>query len=520
MSLTLSGPPVRTAAPAPPFPATPPSGRRRPSLDTWIRIGLVVAAVTVQAVNIAGFPALGDDEGTYLAQAWAVQEGLGLAHYTYWYDHPPVGWLQLAALSWIPALLLPEHLAVGNGRVVMLVFTAVSVALLYTLARRLTLPRWAAALAGLLFTLSPLAVTLQRQIYLDNIAVSWMLAAMVLAVSPRRYLWHHAAAGFCAAVAVLSKETMLIALPALLVLLWQGTHPATRKFSLVGFAALFGLTGVLYPLFALLRTELLPGADHVSLVDGIAFQLTRPGSGTFLDADSGARLIVESWLYYDAILVVAGLACAVGALAIRTMRGPALAVLLFAVMAMRPGYLPGMYVVQALPFLALCIAGVAAAVVGFVLTYRARPDTTGRLLRGGAVAVLAAGAIALVVPPWVAGDRTAMTADLNDNVHAAVAHLAAMPDPQGTNVIVDDAIWLDLVRAGYRPGDGAVWFYKLDLDPAVTIPGGVHYVVSTPIIRASTTGLPRVVRALENSVPVATFGAGGDRVEIRRVLEP
>lgn len=397
MSLTLSRPPLRTtpgrAAKAPP----------RLSVDTWVRLGLVAAAVVVQGVNIAGFPALGDDEGTYLAQAWAVREGLGLAHYTYWYDHPPVGWLQIAALSWLPGLLVPGELAVGAGRLVMPVFTAISVALLYTLARRLELPRSAAALAGALCTLSPLAVTLQRQIYLDNIAATWMLAAMVLALSPCRYLWHHAAAGFCAAIAVLSKETMLIALPPLLLLLWQGTHPTTRKFSLVGFCSVFGLTGVLYPLFAVLRNELVPGAGHVSLVDGIVFQLTRPGSGTFLDADSGARLIVESWLYYDAVLVVAGLVCALPALAVRRLRGPALAVVLFALTAMRPGYLPGMYVVQMLPFLALCVAGVAAVVVGFVLTGPAR---VAGWVRRGAVAVLAAVALALVVRPgWTATAR-------------------------------------------------------------------------------------------------------------------
>ena len=38
-----------------------------------------------------------DDEGTYTAQAYAVEHFGELAHYTYWYDHPPLGWLQIAA---------------------------------------------------------------------------------------------------------------------------------------------------------------------------------------------------------------------------------------------------------------------------------------------------------------------------------------------------------------------------------------------------------------------------------------
>src|SRR5205823_5704919 len=151
-----------------------------------------------------------------------------------------------------------------------------------------------AALAGAMFVFSPLAVTLQRQLFLDNIAVVWILAAFVLALSPRRNLWHHVAAGLCAAVAVLSKETMLIVLPALVLALWQGTHPTPRKFSLVGFVSVLGLVGLTYPLYALLNGELFPGEGHVSLVGGILFQFQREGSGSFLFDGTDSRAIVES----------------------------------------------------------------------------------------------------------------------------------------------------------------------------------------------------------------------------------
>src|SRR5262245_57477783 len=72
----------------------------------------VAAALTVilgvQGWNITNYPSLSDDEGTYLAQAWAVRQGMGLAQYTFWYDHPPLGWIQIAAFSWLPGLLSPE----------------------------------------------------------------------------------------------------------------------------------------------------------------------------------------------------------------------------------------------------------------------------------------------------------------------------------------------------------------------------------------------------------------------------
>lgn len=496
---------------------------RRPSkpIDVWVMLALAVIALVVHGLNIAGYPAVGDDEGTYLAQAWAVQHGEGLAPYTYWYDHPPLGWLQIAALSWIPATFLPGPLAVANARVLMLPVAAISVCLLYVFGRRLTLPRWAAALGSLLFALSPLAVTLQRQIYLDNIAVVWMLGAFVLALSPKRHLWHHVAAGCCAAVAILSKETMLVVLPALFVALWQGSHPSTRKFSIVGFLTLLGLVGVLYPLYALLNNELIPGPGHVSLVGGILFQFQRAGSGSFLDPTSASRAILNSWLYYDKVVLTAGVVAGlIAMITLRRLRAPALAVLLLLGMAMRPGYLPAMYVIQALPFLALCIAGVLAASVKVVLHKGPLQDGVWHWVRIGVVAVVMAGLTAVVVPGWVDGDRVAMTRQSNTEFRQVVDALTVLPHNKNTKVLVDDAIWLDLVHAGYQPGQGAIWFYKLDLDPAVKLANGWHdldYIVATPIVRESMNGLPTVTDAMKGSTVVQTFGTGDERIELRSI---
>ncbi len=92
----------------------------------WSAVLVGVVILVVNAWNITGYPGLSDDEGTYLAQAWAVRNGSGLAHYTYWYDHPPFGWIQLAGLSWLPPMLLPDALAVAAGRLAMLPVFAVT----------------------------------------------------------------------------------------------------------------------------------------------------------------------------------------------------------------------------------------------------------------------------------------------------------------------------------------------------------------------------------------------------------
>ncbi|MET9152717.1 phospholipid carrier-dependent glycosyltransferase [Streptomyces griseoflavus] len=523
-----------------PVPAGGPAGRTRPpgrlrsSRSDLILCGvLLVVILVVQGWNIGDYPTLSDDEGTYLAQAWAVQEGRGLAHYTYWYDHPPLGWIQLAVLTWIPAVISPESMTVGTMRGVMLLISGVSAVLVHVLGRRLALPRWAAGLGMLIFGLSPLSVVLQREIFLDNLAVMWTLLAFTLAASPSRHLWHHFGAGVAAAVGVLTKETMLVVLPALFVTAWRHSHRDTRKFALTGAVTACALIGLSYPLFALLKGELFPGSGHVSLWDGVVYQMTRPGSGFVLDEGSGSWGVLQSWLYYDRVLPLGGLAGALLLLATwrwsvtaRALAGPALTVAILAALALRPdGYLPAMYIIQALPFLALVLAGGTAGVAHAVLR-RGRQATGGRPPTWSRYAL--AGALALaaclhVVPRWYEGARTAVTTEANAPYRAASAWMATeVADPADTRVLVDDAMWLDLVHAGYRPGPGVIWFYKADLDPAVTdtLPNGwrdIDYVVASPTVRRDAKDLPNVAGAIAHSQPVAVFGTGEDRIEIRRV---
>ncbi|MEQ4301996.1 glycosyltransferase family 39 protein [Plantactinospora sp. B6F1] len=507
-----------------------PAGRHRlrgwrPGVDFLLVSALLVVVLSVQAWNISGFPNVTDDEGTYLAQAWAVREGLGLAHYTYWYDHPPLGWIQLAALSWLPALLMPDQLAVVTGRVAMLPVTGASLVLVYLFCRRLGLARWTGAVAVLGYGLSPLAVTMQRQIYLDSFAVPWMLGAFVLVLSPRRHLWHHVAAGAAAGVAVLSKETIVIVLPALVVALWRGTAPGgVRPFSFAGFFTGLLLVSIGYPLYALLKNELVPGPGHVSLLGALRFQLQdRAGSGSVFTAGSDAREVLDSWLFYDPVLIYAGILAGLLALAVRRLRPVAVAVTLLLVVALRPnGYLPAMYVIQALPFLAIVIAGVAEAGAGRLLDRRGSTGRAGRSLRVGAVVAAGIVALAVVVPHWSEGNLRAMTAGDNGRYAAALSWLRAQaPDRSDQTIVTDDVLWLDLVDAGYQR-DRVIWFYKLDLDREVArrLPDGwrdVDLIISTPSMRADDNPLPTVDLLLVNSEPLVTFGSGPDRIEIRQV---
>ncbi|RJQ79741.1 hypothetical protein D5S17_09915 [Pseudonocardiaceae bacterium YIM PH 21723] len=490
--------------------------RRR---DLWVLGGLLPAVLLVQGWNITGYPAISADEGTYLAQARAVAAGEGLAHYTYWYDHPPFGWMQLAVLGWLPEVLAPDTLRVPAARVIMLLVSAINLSLVFTLARRLRQPRWAAGLAVLLFGLCPLGVALARQIYLDNIGLAWILGAMALALCPRRDLWHHCAAGACAALSVLSKETMFLLLPAALVAVWQGTHASTRKFCVVAFGCGFVFTVAFYPLYALLKGELLPGRDHVSLLGAVGFQLFgRDGSGSVFAQASDASRTVDSWLYQDGVLIVAGLAALLVAVFFRRLWVPAAALAVLTIALLRPGgYLPSMYIAQALPFLALLVSGCTALLIGWLLDQRIRRPGWARFTRRTLVITLACWAIAGISPLWWHRDARAMTVQANSSYSECLRWITESV-PADSRIVVDDGLWLDLSDRGYH----AIWFYKVDLDPEVRVqlPRGwrdVDYVVSSPMMRYGPERLPTVDDALRHSRIVATFGAGSDRIEVRKV---
>jgi hypothetical protein len=492
--------------------------------EAWLPAGLVFAIMVLHAWNITGYPAVSDDEGTYLSQAWAVQNGLGLAHYTYWYDHPPMGWIQLAGLSWLPTMISPDTLAVATARYAMLPVFAASLALVYLIARRLGFARWAAALAILFLGLSPLSVTLNRQIYLDSFAVLWMLMAIAFALSRRRHLWHHVAAGGAAAISVLSKETMLLVVPAVALALWQNTRRGIRSYSFVGFTSGLILVGAFYPVYAMLKGELFPGADHVSLIGAWQFQLAgRTGSGSMLAAGSGSNALLDAWLFYDNVLPVLGVAATVVGLMIRRLRVPALAVTILTLVAMRPnGYMPAMYIIQALPFLALALAG---ATEEGVRRLRAVPERTGQVERQIRASVLVAMAVlsaAVVLPNWYVGAQRALTANDNARYVAAAQWLRhqAQIEPRA-RIVLDDALWLDAVNAGFEQ-ERVIWFYKLDLDPGVmeSLPEGwrdVDYLIASPAIRADPNVLPTVGALLTHSDVVASFGTADDRIEIRKI---
>jgi 4-amino-4-deoxy-L-arabinose transferase-like glycosyltransferase len=511
--------------------AAPPT--RRSPLRAWIRrhrlslvilVGLLLAVGFVHWTGYDRFPIRAtDDEGTYVSQAYAVQQWHALAHYTYWYDHPPFGWITIAGYTWLTRAFQRLPTSVSAGREFMVWVNLASAAMIYLLARRLRFHRLAAAGAVLLFGLSPLAIPFQRMVYLDNLAMMWTLTALALAAAPRRSLAAAAGSAVCFALAVLSKETILVLLPALLLLLWQHTSPTTRRYNLTLFLTLLGGVICFYPLYALLKNELFEGPGHVSLIWAIKWQLFyREPSGSLLNRGSDTYAVVRSWLHDDPLLLGSGALLAPLGLLMRRTRAVALALAIQVVMLFRNGYLPFPYVIAMLPFAALTIAGVAdqlckgpAPRQGWRRWLVATSRRTGQLV----VVVAVAASLIAVGPAWGRGIDRAMTEDHSRPPRQALAYILTHV-PRGSILLVDDNLWTDLVRHGFNPDP--VWFYKLELDPAVRnkYKNGwrdIDYIVLSEYTATTLHDLPFVTTVIRHSKVIASFGDG--EIAVRKVAK-
>lgn len=506
-----------------------------------ISILLVIVGV-VHGLQMTVTPSLvtTDDEGTYVAQAWAILHEGSLAPYTYWYDHPPLGWIQIAGWAWLTDAFNRYTSAIAVGREFMLVVDLASVPLLYTLAKRLGMNRTFAAGAVALFALSPLAVYFQRLTFLDNITIPWVLGSFVLAASPKNRLSAHTASAACFAVAILTKETILLVLPALLYQLYLGTHPRTRRMAFTIWVTVFGAASLFYPLMAVIKNELLPGPGHVDMWYAINWQLfSRAPSGSMFNPSSAASVITQSWWQLDPWVIGLGTALILPACFSQALRPVALALAIQVGVMLRPGgYLPQPYVIALMPFAALVIVGAVSALWNTGQLHRYRP-LRGQIPRTGysyahvlvkvpALALIAVFALGIAMPEWTPQLKALTSDNRNASVTDAMewikTHVSTRKGDGATvRLIVSDAMWVDLKRLGYDPD----WYFKVDLDPAVkiTYPHGwqdVDYVIFTNEMNeiaksASKSDMTTTIAARQHGQLVAKYGTLSEQIWIYRV---
>ena len=500
----------------------PPEGAQRRGV-VWLRthwLSLLVLAPLLAVVGFVGFRnfdgypgTVNDDEGTYVAQAWAIVHRGDLAHYTYWYDHPPLGWIQIAFYAWLTRGFDRADVAVVMGREVMLIATVVTAGLIFLILRRLRFNRAVAAVGVVLFTLSPLAVYYHRMVFLDNIAVAWVVAAMALAVSPRRSLGAAFGAGACLTIATLSKETAGIALPVVVYLLWRNNPKGSRSWALGVFSTTYLSLCSFYLLYAALKGELLPGTGHVSMVSALIWQMFgRPPSGNPLDTGSGTHGLLMHWLHMDWWLPLGALALLPLAFVYRRLRPIALGYAIQVALLFKSGYVPKAYVIALLPFAALLVAGV----IGNLCTPRPQHRFNLPGVAAAVALVLAFGVFGSA--QWREGLHRSATRDSVVHYEQTLAWVRANI-PRDAAVVVDDNLWPDLQKYGYTRAE---WLYKVDLDPEVKarFPRGytdIDYVVIDRLPEQLLRGLPTVYEAIGNSDVVARFGNEDIEYSVYRV---
>lgn len=276
---------------------------REIAIPAWfegLAVALVLAVtVVVQALTLFTLPAYNSDEGTYMANAWAILQGK-ITPYIYTYNHPPIGWVQIAGWAKLTGGIASFGTAINSGRVLMLVLATASALFLYLITSRLSGSRSAALLAVVLYSLSPLALLYRHEVLLYNIGMFWLLLSLCLITTGKSKLGTFVLAAVALGIAILTEGLFLCFVPVMLYAVALYATPFQRKFSLVAFVYVTLAVASAYVLLALLKGELLPSTQHPSLL-GTAFQKiqTPVAAGQF-------SLTWNFWMQNDMLFIVTG----------------------------------------------------------------------------------------------------------------------------------------------------------------------------------------------------------------------
>lgn len=437
--------------------------RGKISMVMFFLLALLVAGF-LHGYNMLHFPYFESDEGTYTSQAWSIVREHKITPYTYWYDHPPLGWSLMALWNNV----LPEKFftfgsSLDTGRVFMLIVHLITASLIYYIVYRLTKRNLPALLAVIIFSISPLAIYFQRRILLDNIMIMWILSATaVLYIRYERIrLVTYALSALFFSLAVLTKVTAVMFGPALLYLVWMHRSPIEKHFRIITWLTSSGLIVSVYLLIALLRGEFFPGDNHVSFLGALKFQSSRMG-GHFWLKTSDFYVAIGDWFQKDAgLLVIIGLTVFLASLVfffkknIRFFLG---AVLLYILFLIRGGVIINFYILPLIPFVAI-LAGLSLHyIIQFLGRYTIIYQTIFLLLIGG-----------IFFYYYQYAPHDVFWRDETTNQKEAVKWIKENL-PSDSAILIDVFAFSDLHDATFLNGKSfpnADWYYKVSRDKAI-----------------------------------------------------
>jgi endo-1,4-beta-D-glucanase Y/4-amino-4-deoxy-L-arabinose transferase-like glycosyltransferase len=509
--------------------------------ETVLVMGLFVISILAHSFNMFHYPSLDrlDDEGIYMSQAWAVLREGQLTPYTYWYDHAPAGWIIIAGWLGITGGPTAFSSAIDSGRVLMLLVHVAMVPLLYYLARKLGSSIPFAGLAVFLFSVSPLAITYQRLVLLDNIMMFFILVSLNLLLDGWGRLSRVVLSGIAFGIAILVKETAIFMFPVMVYIAAQQRWQHQGRFALVAWLLPMGMVFSWYPLYALLKGELLPvgtaigyllfpdqiadtifaSGDQVSLTEALKWQATRSGGG-LLDIESMFwHLTRTNWLPLDPFLVVTGVISIFFNIVHGIRNRSALVAGLLGLMPLvylaRGGIVFDFYIIFAIPFFTLNLALLLTAVFD-------------RLYIRGAQSAFAGLAIAALLGFYFQSGRMSPLYEYQPDapMRQALAWIQENLHPR-SRLVISDNLWTDL----REPGDGRQGFsdahshWKVASDPAVYEEvlqndwRRIDYIVLSRgmLEDFENTNNTLALEALENASLVNAWGEGETFVELWKV---
>ncbi len=437
---------------------------REISIPAWLE-GAVVALVlgvtfVIQALSLFSYPAYTADEGNFMANAWALLQGK-IAPYTYTYNYPPLGWVQIAAWAKLTGGIASFGNAIDSGRVLMLLMATASSLLLYLITSRMSGSRSAALLAVIIYMLSPLSLIYRHEVLLDNIGTFWLLLSLSLITTGKSRLATFGLAAAALGIAILADEVFLIFIPVMLYAVSLFATRFQRKFSLVTFIYITLATASAFVLLALLKGELLPVGARPSLIGALLQQLQAPTLNTQF------RASWNTWMQTDMIFLLGGTAAIfiniLGGTVNRFQLLAALFAVTFWIFTLSSGVVYPFAIVPLLPFLALNIAMALNTPLRW-LTRRAGFD----LVRALLLFIL----IGLLIPAGIQEAQPLLAQNVTQPQQQAMVWLRDNA-PHNSVVIINSYLYADLhdlqglgVEGG-QPFTHAEIYSEAALDPAI-----------------------------------------------------
>ncbi|MFD8497829.1 glycosyl transferase [Amycolatopsis sp. NPDC059657] len=379
----------------------------------------------------------------------------------------PFGWAQLAGYDLLTRAFVRQSPvnAVREAAVVAALGIAV---LLWLLARRAGLPSWVATITVAVLAVSPLAIGVQRLALTENLAVLWLLAALLLIYTPGG-LGRDLLIPVFLLAAVLTSPLAFAMLPTAGWLLVRRRDP--DRAVTIGVTFTLGLGIAFGPAAGLLRPSL------------------GPGSG------------LAAWVGLDPVVVTIAVVVSVASLWSRVWRPFGVGMLLLAVAALWQG--PG-GLTLAMPFALLTTAGTVRAAA--LARSPRRRKHSGRQRRFSIPLVIAVYlVIAATAASWINGYAGLRTKQPPSPVSDAAQWLR--DNASGSRVLTDDAGWTELAAAGWPTGSLMV------ASNCATDCETADWVLSTPALRDQVPALPGLATVLTFAKPAARF----DEVEVSRI---